>query len=188
MTSAQTYRPDIDGLRAVAVVAVLFYHSKRLGGGFVGVDVFFVISGYLITGHLRSAGSNLSVMDFCRRRIRRIAPALLIVLIASMVAGIVLLLPRQLAELARTTVSVLLWVSNIRFWKAQGYFASEHVIKPLLHTWSLAVEEQFYLLIPFCIKYLRRPLPLLIPAAFVSFILSVFATYYAPGAAFYLLP
>lgn len=147
-----TYRPDIDGLRAVAVGAVILYHlSSRLApGGYVGVDIFFVISGFLITGIIKreiEAGT-FSFRQFYARRIRRIVPALLLVIVATLAAGYVLLLPRDLADLARSTRWATFGASNFYFWSETGYFAPAAEGMPLLHTWSLGVEEQFYLVWP----------------------------------------
>lgn len=146
------YRPDIDGLRAVAVLAVIVFHAfpRVLPGGFCGVDVFFVISGYLIsliifrgldTGTFRFA-------DFYARRVRRLFPALLVLLILCLVAGYIMLLPTEFEELGKTTAAGTVFVQNIVFSKETGYFATNSDLVPLLHLWSLAVEEQFYIFFP----------------------------------------
>jgi peptidoglycan/LPS O-acetylase OafA/YrhL len=193
---AHTYRPEIDGLRALAVLPVVLFHAGVPGftGGFVGVDVFFVISGYLITGILLSEGrgGNVSIARFYERRIRRIAPALLTVLIASSLAAYLLLFPGQLVAYARSLIGTELFVSNILFWRESGYFGAQGSVMPLLHTWSLAVEEQFYLVVPLLIWWLAsrpRILAVVVVAAMVlSFVLNCIAVQFTPSAAFYLIP
>lgn len=144
------YRADIDGLRAVAVLAVVWFHSGLPGlpGGFVGVDVFFVISGYLIGGIVlrELAADGFRFARFYERRFRRIAPALVIVLLASIITGYLLLLPAQLITLGRSALSALAMVPNLFFWRqgSGGYFGlTKRVSPPLLHTWSLGVESSF---------------------------------------------
>ncbi|MFT8246080.1 acyltransferase family protein [Roseomonas sp. BN140053] len=194
---APSYRPDIDGLRAVAVVAVVLFHCGVPGfsGGYVGVDVFFVISGYLITGHLAAeiAGGRLSILRFYERRIRRIVPALFVTLLLTWLAAAVLLLPPYLLETSRSLVAAALSVSNIYFWRAANYFAVDSSFQPLLHTWSLSVEEQFYLFIP-VLMALAAPLlrarwvVLFASLCAASFALSVYATTTFSTANFFLLP
>lgn len=148
-----TYRPDIDGLRAIAVLSVLFYHLDEtlLSGGFVGVDIFFVISGYLITklivNELRETGQ-FSFKYFYIRRVRRLFPALFATLALSLLVAGYLLSPAHLIEFAKSAVAAIASLSNLYFWSAAGYFDSQSQLKPLLHTWSLSVEEQFYLIWP----------------------------------------
>jgi peptidoglycan/LPS O-acetylase OafA/YrhL len=145
------YRPDIDGLRAIAVLSVVFYHAG-LGfpGGYVGVDVFFVISGYLITALILKdlERGSFSMANFWERRIRRIFPALAVMVAVTCVAGWFLLLPDDLAKLGASVIAQSLLVSNFYFWRTTNYFGGANEEKPLLHTWSLAVEEQFYLIFP----------------------------------------
>ena len=145
------YRPDIDGLRAIAVLSVVFYHAG-LGfpGGYVGVDVFFVISGYLITALILKdlERGSFSMANFWERRIRRIFPALAAMVAVTCVAGWFLLLPEDLAKLGASVIAQSLLVSNFYFWRTTNYFGGANEEKPLLHTWSLAVEEQFYLIFP----------------------------------------
>lgn|GEM_PF-104644 len=145
------YRPDIDGLRAIAVLSVVFYHAG-LGfpGGYVGVDVFFVISGYLITALILKdlERGSFSMANFWERRIRRIFPALAVMVAVTCVAGWFLLLPEDLAKLGASVIAQSLLVSNFYFWRTTNYFGGANEEKPLLHTWSLAVEEQFYLIFP----------------------------------------
>ncbi|MEM7412994.1 MAG: acyltransferase family protein [Myxococcota bacterium] len=156
-TSRRDYRPEIDGLRALAVLAVLVYHAKfsigertLLTGGFLGVDVFFVISGYLITTLvLRDLeAEHFSLGDFYTRRVRRLLPALAVVLLCCVPAAVVWLLPEELLAFTRSLLATNLFVSNLWFWSEDPYTAAPSLLKPLLHTWSLAVEEQFYLLFP----------------------------------------
>ena len=146
----RAYRPEIDGLRAVAILAVVLNHAGMLRGGFVGVDVFFVISGYLITGILQSelAAGTFSILKFYGRRIRRIFPALLVVLAACLIFGWFVLLPNEYAQLGKHIGGASLFVSNFVLWKEAGYFDNASATKPLLHLWSLGVEEQFYLIWP----------------------------------------
>ena len=143
------YRVDIDGLRAVAVLPVLAFHAfpRALSGGFVGVDIFFVISGFLISGIILSAlrASRFEFGDFYARRARRIFPSLAVVLVATLAAGIVLLPPAELMNLARHTVAGAGFVSNLLLASESGYFDAAAETKPLLHLWSLGVEEQFYI-------------------------------------------
>lgn len=146
------YRPDIDGLRAVAVVPVILFHAgaQWLPGGFVGVDIFFVISGYLISAIiLREVGQgSFTFAGFYERRIRRIIPALLVMLLATVAIFQIVALPDQATGAAKSGIAALLSLSNFYFWRETGYFAPAAEFLPLLHTWSLAVEEQFYLLFP----------------------------------------
>lgn len=146
------YRPDIDGLRAVAVLAVLLFHAGLPGfsGGYLGVDVFFVISGFLITSILvrQAQKDGVSVIAFYNRRIRRIFPALFATLIGVTAAGALLLAPQAFHAYGQSVAATTLFSSNFLFWHQTGYFATNALEKPLLHTWSLAVEEQFYLVWP----------------------------------------
>ncbi len=154
------YRADIDGLRAVAVLCVVFYHAMptALRGGFIGVDVFFVISGYLISGQifaeLRERRFHLAA--FYGRRIRRIFPALILVLAATLAYGFVVLLPSELASLGADVAGGAGFVSNLMLWHEAGYFDRAAMLKPLLHLWSLGVEEQFYIFWPALLWAARR--------------------------------
>ncbi len=191
------YRADIDGLRAVAVLPVVFYHFQiaPFTGGFVGVDIFFVISGYLITSliHCEMLGGAFSPTRFYERRIRRILPALfLMMLVTTALAGSVLF-PQDLMNYARSLVATALFGSNFYFWSTVDYFDIIAERKPLLHTWSLAVEEQFYLLYPALFWLLRgasqRKLVHIVGAIFlVSLGASIWALRFAPISDFYLLP
>lgn len=146
------YRADIDGLRAVAILSVIFFHffPEKVRGGFIGVDIFFVISGFLISSIIfsRLELNSFSFFDFYSRRIRRIFPALIIVLIASLAAGWLVLLPNEYKQLGKHTIGGAGFVSNFLFWWESGYFDNKAITKPLLHLWSLAIEEQFYLIWP----------------------------------------
>ncbi len=195
---ARDYRPDIDGLRAVAVLAVLLFHCGVPGfpGGFVGVDVFFVISGFLITGQIAADidAGRMSIARFYDRRIRRIVPALFVTLVLTAAASAALLLPSYLLAMSWALVSAATSVSNIYLYRAAGdYFAPMSAFQPLLHTWSLSVEEQFYLFIPVLMMLGARPLRrrwalLFAPLCLASFALSVGITTEAAAANFYLLP
>lgn len=191
------YRPDIDGLRAIAVLAVVLYHFGigRLDGGFVGVDVFFVISGFLITGIIQREieQGKFTFVGFYERRIRRIFPALFFMLAATLALSYFLLLPSDLVLLGKSTLATLVFGSNIFFWRTSGYFNPESDLNPLLHTWSLAVEEQFYIGLPFVLlavwRWKRDWLsPVLIGAMAVSFALCLWVMQKRPDAGFYLSP
>lgn len=197
MSPASKYRPDIDGLRAIAVLAVVLYHFgfTPMRGGFVGVDVFFVISGYLITmiiaGELDAGRFTYS--SFYERRIRRIFPALFAMLAVATIVGLVVLLPSDLLLLGKSLLATILFGSNLFLWRTSGYFNATSEINPLLHTWSLAVEEQFYLVFPFVLALLMRTslrfaLAGLATMVAVSFLLCVVVQPIRPTATFYLLP
>jgi peptidoglycan/LPS O-acetylase OafA/YrhL len=147
---AWAYRPDIDGLRALAIILVIAYHYFGLPGGYVGVDVFFVISGYLITGMLLAdlERSRLNLLDFYVRRFRRILPPLLVVILVSFFVGCVWLLPYDFRELSKEACASALYVSNFLTWHQSNYFDVSATTKPFLHLWSLGIEEQFYLAWP----------------------------------------
>jgi peptidoglycan/LPS O-acetylase OafA/YrhL len=195
--TAGRYRPDIDGLRALAVIAVVLYHFRvpPFAGGFVGVDVFFVISGFLITRLIWSeiGAGRFSFVDFYERRVRRILPALFAMLAVITIAAIVLLFPQMLVNYAMSLIATAAFVSNFHFFGNTGYWAPAAAEQPLLHTWSLAVEEQFYLIFP-PLLYLfrgRAPRALLwsLSALFLlSLAVSIVSVRYAPISAFYLLP
>lgn len=154
------YRSEIDGLRTVAVLPVILFHAGFSGfeGGFVGVDIFFVISGYLITAILLGelARGEYSLLRFYERRARRILPALFVVMATTLPFAWAFMTVDQLEEYFRTIIAVCLFVSNILFWQEVDYFAAAAELNPLLHTWSLAVEEQFYLVFPPLLAVLWR--------------------------------
>lgn len=186
------YRADIDGLRAIAVTLVVFHHADVPGfsGGFVGVDIFFVISGFLITRlvlHELSL-SSFSFLDFYARRICRLLPALTVVLLFSLLVGYFLTSPSDYIALAQSVISTSAFVSNIWFWNGHGYFAPQAHEVPLLHTWSLAVEEQFYLFWPLLLLFFSSRLRALIIVSGIMFVSSVIATFEAPRSAFFLAP
>jgi peptidoglycan/LPS O-acetylase OafA/YrhL len=192
------YRADIDGLRAVAVLSVLLVHLNIAGfsGGFVGVDVFFVISGYLITRLIWAElkVGQFSFLNFYERRTRRIIPSLLATLLVSFIGAGLLFSPEDLLAYIRSLMSALLFVSNIYFWQEIGYFTSEIDIKPLIHTWSLSVEEQFYFIWPLLMVGLvriKRPWIAYLLVAIIA-LLSLAAAqtmvFIDTNAAFYLLP
>ena len=206
------HRSDIDGLRAVAVLPVLTYHAgfSQTPGGFVGVDVFFVISGFLITGIVAGElgrGQGLSLAGFYERRIRRIFPALFAMLAVTTLAVSLLLTPGEVVRYAGTLISAIFSVSNVQFWLGTNYFDAGAHEMPLLHTWSLAVEEQFYLMMPLALAWLwsrakttdngaapdAAPgvprgvrLGLALVAA-VSFAWGCWGAFFQPSASFYLL-
>lgn len=191
------YRPEVDGLRAVAVLPVMLYHAGVSGfsGGFVGVDVFFVISGYLITAILLKdiRAGDFSLLKFYERRARRILPALFAVLIATFAMGIVFMIPSQLYDLSRATFATIFFVSNILFWRDTDYFAPAAEENPLLHMWSLSVEEQFYIIFPiFLLLVSRMKERLLLLSTIAVVIVSLLAAQVAsatnPVANFFLLP
>jgi peptidoglycan/LPS O-acetylase OafA/YrhL len=192
---AVRYRPEIDGLRALAILPVVFFHYG-LGpfrGGFVGVDVFFVISGYLITAliHGEIQDDRFSIARFYERRVRRIFPALFAMLAVVSVAAGFILFPYDLVRYAKSLLATAAFASNFEFWNEAGYFDVAAAGKPLLHLWSIAVEEQFYLLFPLVLLVSRRSAWLLgaVGAIFaVSFALGIWGVAHAPSATFYLLP
>lgn len=194
--SAADYRPDIDGLRAVAVIAVVFYHAgiAAIPGGFVGVDVFFVISGYLIGGQIyrEARAGRFSFAAFYTRRVRRILPALYAMLLVMLAIGLFILTPEELRQFAREAVAAALGLSNVLYYLGGGYFAPAAEYNPLLMTWSLGIEEQFYLLFPFVLLGLLRfrlsVLPALVALSVLSFAGSLWLIGRDPNAAFYLLP
>ena len=191
------YRPDIDGLRALAVVPVVLYHFgvPPFSGGFVGVDIFFVISGFLITSliHTEMQDGRFSILGFYERRVRRILPALYAVMAFCTVVGAVVLFPADFVAFAKSLLAAAGFVSNFQFWSEAGYFDLGASQKPLLHTWSLAVEEQFYFVFPALLWLLRKTRERTLLAALsallvLSFAASLWAVTKAPVSAFYLLP
>lgn len=191
------YRQEIDGLRALAVVPVMLFHAgfSLFAGGFVGVDVFFVISGYLITSILleeHSRGS-FSIWRFYERRVRRILPALYFVMLVCLPIAWLLMLPDDLENFGQSLVATTLFANNVLLWLTSNYFQLEAEFKPLLHTWSLAVEEQYYLVFPpllaLCWRLGRRPLFVLFTVlGLFSLALAEAGWRLAPEANFYLIP
>jgi len=191
------YRKEIDGLRALAVIPVILFHAgfTTFSGGFVGVDVFFVISGFLITSIILKEieAGTFSILNFYERRARRILPALFLVMLVCLPFAWFWLLPDDIRGFSKSVVKVTEFISNIYFYKQTGYFDTANELKPLLHTWSLAVEEQYYLFFPLLLLITWR-----FGKLFVFFMLSLillsslfyaqYIVYYEPSAAFYLLP
>lgn len=196
------YRPEIDGLRAIAVMAVIVYHAhfmldgrNILPGGFIGVDIFFVISGYLISSILlRAFGENsFSLKDFYIRRMRRILPILFTVMLVSLPFAWYYMMPQDVRDFAGSVLSSLTFVSNIWFWQEDSYWTAQAALKPFLHTWSLSVEEQFYIFYPFILlallKYLPRHTTAIMGLGFIaSLALAQYASLHHPVPNFYLLP
>lgn len=192
------YRREIDGLRALAVIPVLLFHAgfQSFSGGYIGVDVFFVISGYLITSIIVNdlQAGTFSLLKFYERRARRILPALFLVMLTCLPFAWVWMSPTGLLEFSKSLVAVSLFLSNILFWKEAGYFATANELKPLLHTWSLAVEEQYYVLFPLFLMLAWRfvnkrwIIGILFVATLASLALSEWALTRYSWPAFYLLP
>jgi peptidoglycan/LPS O-acetylase OafA/YrhL len=187
------YRAEIDGLRAFAIILVIFYHAfpKYLRGGFVGVDVFFVISGYLITGIVAKEiqAGTFSFLIFYGRRCRRIIPALSIVLLSALCAGWLLLLPDEYQSLGRHVLAGATFTSNLLLWQESGYFDVASELKPLLHLWSLGIEEQFYIFWPIFLVLCYRLRANLILVSLVLFVMSFGGIFFLSNAgSFYLLP
>lgn len=191
------YRPEIDGLRAVAVIPVILFHAGAPGfsGGYIGVDIFFVISGFLITSILlrEISQGTFSIVDFYDRRARRILPALLFIMMVCLPFAWLWMLPEQMRDFSQSIVAVLLFASNVLFFLEVDYFAQNAEEKPLLHTWSLAVEEQFYIFFPLLLLLLwrlgpRTVLGSLIGLSLASLVLSEIGARSWPSANFFLIP
>lgn len=191
------YRKEVDGLRALAVLPVILFHAgfDSFSGGFIGVDIFFVISGYLITSILlrNIDNKNFSIIEFYERRARRILPALFFVMLVCLPLSWKYLFPADMQSFSQSLIAVGLFFSNFLFWHQSGYFDTASDLKPLLHTWSLSVEEQFYIILPILIlltwKVNRKSISYVIVFLFLlSFGYSQWASVNAPASAFFLLP
>jgi peptidoglycan/LPS O-acetylase OafA/YrhL len=201
------YRPEIDGLRAIAVLAVVFYHADFvinlngdndyhfLQGGFLGVDIFFVISGYLISSIIFNdlKEKKFSFKNFYLRRARRLLPALFTVIIFSIPFAWIYIMPSEMQNYALSVISSLLFGSNFLFWSENNYFTIESLLKPFLHTWSLALEEQFYLIFPLILfviwKFFKKKIIIIFLFGFIaSLLLAQYLSVTAPEASFYLFP
>jgi peptidoglycan/LPS O-acetylase OafA/YrhL len=194
------YRADIDGLRAIAVLLVVIFHFKLVPGlesGFLGVDLFFVISGFLITSIVQAqlANGTFNLVNFWLQRVRRLAPALTATTVLTLVIGSFLLLPSDFRKLAEQTIAAQLYFANIFYWRNVNYFGLQAHDVYLLHTWSLAVEEQFYLAFPVLLLLIHRVTKLkqstgicIIVVCLCSFILNLIFVNIKPEATFYLMP
>src|SRR3984893_5065831 len=189
------YRADIDGLRALAVLSVVGFHAfpKWVKGGFIGVDIFFVISGFLISTIIFAnlERNRFSFVEFYSRRVKRIFPALLLVLIASFAFGWFALPPDEYKQLGKHIAAGAGFISNLVLWNESGYFDDAAETKPLLHLWSLGIEEQFYIVWPFLLWFARKRrftlLLITVTVAGVSFALNIFKIHSDPVATFYSL-
>lgn len=181
----QEYRPDIDGLRAIAVLSVVTYHAfpNLVPGGFLGVDIFFVISGYLISKIILNnlENNNFSFFDFYARRVRRIFPALFVVLLSVLFAGWFFLLPSEYKQLGKHVLAGAGFVANLMYWREVGYFDVAAETKPLLHLWSLGVEEQFYIFWPVFLYFLWKRKINLLKVSLILFFISCAAYLYFSG-------
>ncbi len=191
------YRAEIDGLRAVSVLPVLLFHAgfQLFSGGFVGVDIFFVISGYLISSIIIEDIQNkcFSLVNFYERRARRILPALFLVMIVCIPFSWVWMLPNQMKDFSQSLVAISFFASNIQFWRESGYFEPAVELVPLLHTWSLSVEEQFYLVFPIFLILIwrfgwQKVFWIIVIFGIASLLLSEFSWRYQASANFYLAP
>ncbi len=191
------YRKEIDGLRAIAVIPVIFFHAgiKFFEGGFVGVDIFFVISGYLITSILIQdiSNNNFSLINFYDRRIRRILPALFFVMLITIPFAWLWMMPTQMEGFSRSLIASTLFLSNILFWRERNYFEIGIEEKPLIHTWSLSIEEQYYLIFPIFLFYAwffgrKKVFWIIVAISLISFLLSEWGWRNRPMANFFLTP
>ena len=191
---AHAYRPDIDGLRAIAILAVIFFHAfpSKLKGGFVGVDIFFVISGFLISSIIMRDvdEGRFSFMRFYINRVKRIFPALIFVLTGCFLFGYYALLSDEFSSLGKHIASGLGFIQNITLYLESGYFDKSSDLKPLLHLWSLGVEEQFYLIFPVLLivawRFRSRVFNIIILCAVLSFVLNIVTVQHDAVSAFFL--
>ena len=190
------YRPEIDGLRALAVSAVVLFHAKLgiLSGGYVGVDIFFVISGFLVTSLINKGllENRFSLAEFWARRISRILPAMMVVILTTLMVSSFVDVPDEFRNVAESALAQSVSLSNFYFWRRSGYFHEMTETYPLLHMWSLSLEEQFYVIWPMLLILCGRRKPLTISITLltwsVSFAASVYGSYFHPAFTFYLLP
>jgi len=191
------YRAEIDGLRAIAVLPVILFHAgfDLFSGGFIGVDVFFVISGYLITTIIltEKEQGTFSLTNFYERRARRILPALFLVILVSLPFSWVLLFPPDMKDFSQSLVAITFFSSNILFWQETGYWGAANELKPMLHTWSLAVEEQYYVLFPLFLmsmwRFRRRWILIsFMVISVISLAAAQWGAYNIPTAIFFILP
>ena len=190
------YRPDIDGLRAIAVISVVIFHAfpNLIPGGFIGVDIFFVISGYLISTIIMGSleKGSFSLLDFYDRRIRRIFPALIVVMISSLAFGYWILIATEYSQLSKHVAGGGTYIANFIFWRESGYFDSSGETKPMLHLWSLAIEEQFYIFWPLLLALVWKRkwsfLKITLLIATISFAANIALASIRPTAAFFLPP
>lgn len=198
MSENKKYRPDIDTLRALAILAVIFFHFEFniASGGFIGVDIFFVISGFLITNIIKNNLENntFSFLKFYGNRLRRILPVLIFISLCVMLAfAFVYLGEGEMRSLQRSIKRLMLTIPNFYFYSNTGYFDPSANTMPMLHTWSLGVEEQFYFLFPLfmwgCYKYaVKNILFYIIILTFISFVSSCILVFYFQKFTFYMLP
>jgi peptidoglycan/LPS O-acetylase OafA/YrhL len=190
-------RPEIDGLRAIAVLSVVFFHAESpyFSGGFIGVDIFFVISGYLIASIIISDKRNkcFSISNFYERRVRRILPALFVMIFVCIPIGWLLLLPRDMRDFTESAAATAIFISNHLFYNESGYFDTASYLKPLLHTWSLSVEVQYYLVFPIILLSLlamgvRYVIPAISLIVVGSLITSEWLLNETPESAYFLIP
>lgn len=191
------YRPDLDGLRAVAVLSVILFHMDKtsLSGGYLGVDVFFVLSGFLITTIIRRdlLSGEFSLIEFYKKRVRRIAPALFFSLFIVSIGSVLLILPSDISGVGRSMLASIGMVANFYFWRDSGYFSKAAEEKPLLHTWSLSVEEQFYLFFPLFLIFLascqwRRSISIILLLGIFSFSFNMILLRAGGGTAAFFFP
>jgi peptidoglycan/LPS O-acetylase OafA/YrhL len=191
------HRPEIDGLRTFGIIPLMLFHAgfNSFSGGYVSVDIFFVISGYLISTIILEEinRGNFSIINFYERRLRRILPALFLVIITTLIAGFILLSPVDYKSLGESVMAVTTFTSNIYFWKTSDYFDPHSELKPLLNTWSLAVEEQFYIIFPVLLILIikmakEKLLPILFALTMIGCIFSYWGSSHFPIFSFYLLP